>query len=73
MTGRGRVAAVTGVRETHAAIAHHLVEAKLPTIGTMKSDSYEGEGYVVVRHERTAKVVEMLGTVMRTLRIHYEG
>lgn len=72
-TGRGRVAAVTGVRETHAAIAHHLVEAKLPTIGAMKSDSYEGEGYVVVRHERTAKVVEMLGTVMRTLRIHYEG
>jgi biotin carboxylase len=70
--GHGRVAAVTGVRETHAAIAGHLIEAKLPTIGTMKSDSYEGEGYVVVRHERTAKVVELLGTVMRTLKIHYE-
>ena len=72
-TGHGRVAAITGVRETHAAIAGHMIEAKLPTIGTMKSDSYEGEGYVVVRHERTAKVVEMLGTVMRTLKIHYEG
>lgn len=71
--GSGRVAAVTGVRETHAAIARHLIEAKLPNIGEMKSDSYEGEGYVVVRHERTAKVVEMLGTVMRTLKIHYEG
>jgi hypothetical protein len=71
--GHGRVAAITGVRRTHAAIARHLVEARLPTIGEMKSESYEGDGYVVVRAERTAKVVEMLGIVMRTLKIHYEG
>lgn len=69
--GRGHVAAVTGVRETHEAIAPWLVEAKLPEIGAAKSDSYEGDGYVVVRADTTAKVHELIGTIQRTLRVHY--
>ena len=69
--GRGRVAAVTGVRETHEAIAPWLVEAKLPSIGAPKSDSYEGDGYVVVRAETTEKVHELLDTVIHTLTVHY--
>jgi formate-dependent phosphoribosylglycinamide formyltransferase (GAR transformylase) len=70
-TGRGRVAAVTGVRETHEAIGPWLVEAKLPTIGATKSDSYEGEGYIVVRHESTEKVKEMIKTIIETIKVHY--
>lgn len=69
--GHGQVAAITGVRETHEAIGPWLVEAKLPSIGAAKSASYEGDGYVVVRHESTAKVKEMIRTVIETLKIHY--
>ena len=69
--GRGRVVSVTGVRETHAAVGEHLVEAKLPTLGAMKNDSYEGDGYVIVRHESTKKVEELITTIVQTIKIAY--
>jgi formate-dependent phosphoribosylglycinamide formyltransferase (GAR transformylase) len=69
--GRGRVAAVTGVRETHEAVGPCLVEAKLPTIGAPKGDSYEGDGYVMVRHESTEKVKELITTIIETIKVHY--
>lgn len=69
--GRGRVAAVTGVRETHEAIGPWLVEAKLPTIGAPKSGTYEGDGYIMVRHESTEKVKELIRTIVETIKVHY--
>jgi biotin carboxylase len=69
--GRGRVVGVTGVRETHEAVGACLVEAKLPTLGAMKNDSYEGDGYVVVRHESTQKVHELIASIIGTIRVHY--
>jgi biotin carboxylase len=69
--GRGRVASVRGVRETHEAVGQWLVEAKLPTIGAHKNDSYEGDGYVMVKHESTAKVQEMIKTIIETIKIQY--
>jgi biotin carboxylase len=69
--GRGRVARVTGVRELHEAVGPWLVEAKLPSIGAMKNDSYEGDGYVMVRHESTAKVEQLITTIIETLKIQY--
>ena len=69
--GAGRVAAITGVRETHEAVGRWLVEAKLPTIGAPKNTSYEGDGYVIVRHERTEKVQELIRTVIETLKVRY--
>lgn len=69
--GHGRVASVTGIRETHAAVKQGFVEAKLPMIGMAKNTSYEGDGYVVVRHESTAEVERMLGAIVNNVRIHY--
>lgn len=69
--GHGRVAGVRGVRETHAAVGDSLVEAKLPELGAPKNDSYEGDGYVVLRNESTAKVVSMLKTTVETMRVLY--
>ena len=69
--GHGRVAAIRGVRETHEAVGKYLVEAKLPDLGKPKNDSYEGDGYVVVRHESTDEVLSMLKSIVETLRIHY--
>jgi formate-dependent phosphoribosylglycinamide formyltransferase (GAR transformylase) len=69
--GSGRVAAVTGVRETHAAVSEYLVEAKLPTVGAPKNDSYEGDGYVIVKSESTAKVESLIKTIIETVNVHY--
>ena len=69
--GRGRVAAVTGVHETWEAVGKWVVEANLPTLGAAKSDSYEGDGYVVVRDPDTEVVKRALKTVVDTIRVHY--
>ena len=69
--GRGRVASVTGIHETYKAVGQNICEAKLPTIGAPKSDSYEGDGYIVVRHPDTEMVKRMLKTIIETVRVTY--
>lgn len=69
--GRGRVVQVTGVHETHEAVGKWVAEAKLPTLGAPKSDSYEGDGYVIVRHESTDAVRSMIKTIIETVKVHY--
>ncbi len=69
--GRGRVARVRGVAEAQRAVQGMVEEFKLPTIGALKSDSYEGDGYVVVRHEETAVVERALRTLVETIRVDY--
>lgn len=69
--GRGRVAHVTGIRETHEAVGRYIVEAKLPTLGAPKSDSYEGDGYVVVRDPDTEVVKKVLKHIIETVRVQY--
>lgn len=71
--GQGRITAVTGVRETQEAVGPWVMEVKLPTLGAIKSDGYEGDGYVIVRHERTEKVREMITTILHTMKVHYGG
>lgn len=69
--GHGRVAHVTGVHEVHEAIGPLVAEARLPTIGAFKADSYEGDGYIVVQHERTDVVRAALQTIVQTVRVSY--
>ena len=71
--GQGRVVSVTGVHEAHEAVGNLIVEAKLPTIGAVKADGYEGDGFVVVRHESTAVVQSALKTLIETVKVHYAG
>ncbi len=37
----------------------------------MKADSYEGDGYVIVRHESTEVVRQMVKTIIETIKVHY--
>lgn len=69
--GQGRVASVTGVRETNEAVGTWVAEAKLPHIGAPKSESYEGDGYIVVKHESTDMVQKMLKKIVETIRVSY--
>jgi hypothetical protein len=70
--GSGRIVSVGGVNETWQVLARHLVEARLPVVGRPKNPSYEGDGVVVVRHEHTQAVLQLLGVAMKTLRVRYD-
>jgi biotin carboxylase len=69
--GNGRVASVSGVAETNAKVAPIVVESKLPRIGAPKSDSYEGDGYIVVRHPDTDVVKSAMQAIISTIRVEY--
>src|SRR5690606_33732204 len=69
--GRGRVAAVDGAREANDEVGPYVVEAKLPTPGVPKNDSYEGDGHAIVRDPRTAVVEAALRTIIETVKVRY--
>jgi len=69
--GHGRVAHVEGVHVVYQAVGNLVVEAKLPDVGAMKSDGYEGDGYIIVRHESTDVVKQALRTIIETVKVHY--
>ncbi len=47
------------------------MKTRLPKIGQPKSDHYEGEGYVIVRHPDTEVVKAAVKTIVETIRIEY--
>lgn len=69
--GRGRVARVDGIEAAQTKVAGLVEEVKLPTIGAPKSDSYEGDGYVIVRHADTNVVRRALKDLIETIRVTY--
>lgn len=69
--GQGRVVDVTGIHETHEAVGRWIMEAKLPELGRTKADGYEGDGYVIVRHESTDAVRKIVTTIIETMKVHY--
>ena len=69
--GHGRVVNVLGVDEAQKAIGHLVVDAKLPQRGAFRSDSYEGDGYVVVRDPDLEVVKRAMSTVIETIQVQY--
>ena len=67
--GRGRVRTVHGVEEMQRELGHLVVDARLPQPGQPASTSYEGEGFVTVRHEDTAVVRAALDRIISRLRV----
>lgn len=67
--GRHHVTRVEGLDEVHRRIGPMVIEAKVPTVGDPKSDSYEGEGYLVLRHPDEALLREAVRTVLDTVRV----
>jgi formate-dependent phosphoribosylglycinamide formyltransferase (GAR transformylase) len=64
-----RIRAVHGVEELRSALGDLIVEARLPEPGKAPSTSYEGDGFVVVRHPETEVAASALQKVVRTLRV----
>lgn len=68
--GRGRVVrAVHGVADAQARVEGLVQEFQLPRVGQPAASGYEGEGYVIVRHPETARVVEALRDLVSRIRI----
>lgn len=67
--GSGRVKAVHGLEQAQAELGPLVVEAKLPQVGQAPSGSYEGEGYVILRHPETAVVERALHRLVSLVRV----
>lgn len=70
--GRGRVARVTGLEDVLAELGPMVVEKRLPAVGQPASGTYEGEGYIIVRHPETEVVREALGRIVSSVRVELE-
>jgi biotin carboxylase len=69
--GRGRVVRVLGAARAGELASASVVEVKLPTVGAPKSDSYEGDGFVIVRHPDTEVVKKSMVTIIETIQVQY--
>lgn len=67
--GQGKVRAVHGLEQVNAEVGHLICDAKTPKIGQEKSLSYEGEGYIILRHPSTEVVKNALQRVISTVRV----
>ena len=70
--GHGRIRAVHGIDRLDPVLHDLVVMARLPQPGQPTSASYEGDGYVVVRHEKTEIVEEALGELITILQVEVE-
>jgi biotin carboxylase len=67
--GRGQITRVLGVDRANELVGRHVVESKLPTPGASRSDSYEGDGYVIVRDPDTEVVKAAMKTIIETIQV----
>jgi hypothetical protein len=67
--GRGTVRTVHGLDEIQRDIGNLIVDAKLPRPGQPASTSYEGEGFITVRHPDTTVVQDALRQILHGVRV----
>ncbi|MEO6593146.1 MAG: ATP-grasp domain-containing protein [Planctomycetota bacterium] len=63
------ISAVHGLEELRAALGDLIVETRLPKLGAAPNTSYEGDGFVVVRHPDTKVAAAAVEKIVRTLRV----
>jgi len=69
-TGSGVVERVDGVDTIKSDL---IVDARWPKIGTRKSDTYTGDGYITIRHPDTSHVKNALEFIRNTIKLSYSG
>lgn len=67
--GTGRVRDIHGLDEAQRRYGHLVVEARLPRAGQCPSDSYEGDGFVIIRHPDSEVVEEALKNIVKLVRV----
>ena len=71
--GQGVVRGVHGLETLQRELGDLVVEARLPREGQARSESYEGEGYVIIRHDETEVVAAALRRVVEVARVEMTG
>jgi hypothetical protein len=67
--GGARVKAVHGLDQVERELGSLVVDFKLPTPGQAPTGSYEGEGFVILRHPETAVVQRALHRLVSLVRV----
>jgi phosphoribosylaminoimidazole carboxylase (NCAIR synthetase) len=69
--GTGKVVAIDGLEEAQRRIGVHVVEARLPRTGMPRASGYEGDGFVILKHEDDEVVKRAVLQLFDTLRVRY--
>ncbi len=67
--GGGRVVAIHGLEQAGRELGGLVTDVKLPEMGQTPTGSYEGEGYVLLRHPETEVVRQALQRLVSTVRV----
>jgi phosphoribosylaminoimidazole carboxylase (NCAIR synthetase) len=71
--GVGHVLAVHGIDGLPREVGSVVVESRLPKPGQLSSGSYEGDGYIIVRHPDTAVVTGAMRQLVTSVRVELGG
>lgn len=69
--GNGRVTDIRGLEVAARKVGHLVVRSALPARGTPRADSYEGEGYIIVRDPETEVVKAAILSIIENVRVTY--
>ena len=69
--GSGVVRAVRGLDIIERELGSLVTDAKIPAVGDGPSTSYEGEGFIIIRHPETAVVADALSRIVQTVRVEF--
>ena len=69
MSSRDAVPLINGLDRLPSWVSELVVDSRLPTPGQPSSGSYEGDGYITVRHPDTATVTAALKELVTTVRV----
>ncbi|MBT9583054.1 ATP-grasp domain-containing protein [bacterium] len=67
--GGSRVKGVMGIDQVFAEIGEHITDYRIPQLGQPAAISYEGEGFIIVRHPETRVVDDLLKYIINTVRV----
>jgi len=67
--GQGHVQQVLGLDRVAQELGPLVVEARLPRAGQAPAGTYEGEGFIIVRHPETRVVEDALNTIVSNIRV----
>jgi biotin carboxylase len=67
--GSGHVRAIHGLDAVEREVGPLITDHRLPAIGQPASVSYEGEGYIILRHPETRVVEEAIAKVVSLVRV----
>ncbi|HUR30409.1 MAG TPA: ATP-grasp domain-containing protein [Saprospiraceae bacterium] len=70
--GHGKVSDVPGLEQMRSKYNHIITDIRSPKKGQQKSTSYEGEGFIIVRHPNSLIVENALEDIVNTVRVVYE-